>query len=365
MSAGRASRLPVIAVGLGAMVALVAGVWSGLGRLAVDLPGAARATAFPHGALMVSGFAGTVIGLERAVASGRGVAFAGPAASVAGAVLLVAGAHEAAAACFALAGAVLAATMLHFWRLQPAPPALVIASGAAAWAAGCLYWLASGRVHDAVPWWMAFLALTIAGERLELTRFRRQPLAPLVAGIMLLAGGLLAMPASPEVGARVVGGALALIGAWLAWTDTARLTVRRGGLATYAGAALLASYVSLVAGGAMLAADGWHPGTTVYDSALHLFFVGFVMGAIFAHAPIILPAITGLTLRITAITPTALVLLYVSLAVRVAGNAATDHSLRQAGGSLHGIAFLLFVVGLLVAAVRGRRAAPATSGRPS
>lgn len=360
-----AARLPVVLVGIGALAALVAGVWSGLGRLAVDLPGTARATAFPHGALMVSGFAGTVIGLERAVASGRRATFAGPLASVAGATLLVAGAHEAAAVAFAVAGGALASTMLGFWRLQPAPPALVIASGAAAWAAGSLHWLASGRVHDAVPWWMAFLALTIAGERLELTRFRRQPLAPLIAGIAALAAGLALMPASSEVGARVVGGALALIGAWLAWTDTARLTVRRGGLATYAGAALLASYVSLVAGGALLAVEGWRPGTTGYDSGLHLFFVGFVMGAIYAHAPIILPAITGLTLRLTALTPLALVLLYVSLGVRIAGNTMTDHAWRQAGGSLHGIAFLVFALGLAVAAARGRRAAPTASGSAS
>ena len=58
-------RLPLLAMG---MIALLTGLWAGLLRLGWDLP-LLRPT-FPalHGPLMVSGFLGTLIGLERAVA---------------------------------------------------------------------------------------------------------------------------------------------------------------------------------------------------------------------------------------------------------------------------------------------------------
>lgn len=63
---GLAVRLPLLALG---MLALVAGVAGGLARLGGHalLPGAAAAW---HGPLMVGAFFGTVIALERAVALG-------------------------------------------------------------------------------------------------------------------------------------------------------------------------------------------------------------------------------------------------------------------------------------------------------
>jgi len=346
-------RLPLAAIGVTAVAALVIGVVAGLARLAVDVPGGSRAIGLYHGALMVSGFAGTVIGLERAAAAGHPVALMGPAASAVGALALVLGAEEVAASAFLVAAVVLAVTLLRFWRLQPAPPLLVIALGAACWAGASLRWLAGGAAVEVVPWWIAFLALTIAGERLELTRFRRQPLLPFAVASVALVAGLAVTLFDRAAGARLIGAALLLTGAWLAWTDTARVTVRRGGLATYTGATLLACYVSLILAGVwLLAAPA--PGTAAYDSALHLFFIGFVMGAIFAHGPIILPALTGLSIRLTALTPVAVTLLYASLALRVAGNAAGEHTWRQAAGSVHAIAFALFALGLVAGVLRAR-----------
>jgi hypothetical protein len=42
--------------------------------------------------------------------------------------------------------------------------------GAVAWLAGNLLWLSGWLVAQIVLWWVAFLILTIAGERLELGR---------------------------------------------------------------------------------------------------------------------------------------------------------------------------------------------------
>jgi len=83
-------RLPLLALGF---VALFAGIIAGLARLVPLQIDHASELAAVHGPLMVCGFLGTVIGLERAVALSRVWAFAGPLATALGGVLLVAGAH--------------------------------------------------------------------------------------------------------------------------------------------------------------------------------------------------------------------------------------------------------------------------------
>jgi len=80
-------RVPLMALGMLALLSALAG---GLARLGWPLPVSAPLVAF-HGPLMVAGFLGTVIGLERAVALGRSWAYGGPIASGLGALALAAG----------------------------------------------------------------------------------------------------------------------------------------------------------------------------------------------------------------------------------------------------------------------------------
>ena len=61
-------RLAFLALGA---LALIAGLYGALGRLGWTLP-AGDSLAALHGPLMISGLFGTLIGLERAVALGRG-----------------------------------------------------------------------------------------------------------------------------------------------------------------------------------------------------------------------------------------------------------------------------------------------------
>src|SRR5215475_2823564 len=85
---GRWLRLVPLAIGASAMAV---GVWTGLARLGVGLPGGVPASADLHGAFMVSGFLGTLISLERAVALRRGWPYAAPVFSSMGALALLAG----------------------------------------------------------------------------------------------------------------------------------------------------------------------------------------------------------------------------------------------------------------------------------
>ena len=65
-------RLPLLLLGA---LGLGAGLWAGLARLGVGSP---LVTPLAHGPLMVSGFLGTVISLERAVAARKQWAYLGP-----------------------------------------------------------------------------------------------------------------------------------------------------------------------------------------------------------------------------------------------------------------------------------------------
>ncbi len=70
-----AARVPLLILGF---VGLVVGAGAGLARLGYVVPDLAAAAAALHGPLMICGFFGVVIALERAVAIGRLWAYAGP-----------------------------------------------------------------------------------------------------------------------------------------------------------------------------------------------------------------------------------------------------------------------------------------------
>ena len=74
-------RIIPLAVAVGS---LITGLWVGLARLGVAVPSGADTLAEFHGALMISGFLGTLISLERSVAIGRWWAYTAPALSATG-----------------------------------------------------------------------------------------------------------------------------------------------------------------------------------------------------------------------------------------------------------------------------------------
>ena len=78
-------RLPLLALGFVSLVFCIAG---GLARLAPSMDVWPPAVAL-HGALMVCGFFGTVIALERAVALGRLWAYAAPLSAGLGGILVL------------------------------------------------------------------------------------------------------------------------------------------------------------------------------------------------------------------------------------------------------------------------------------
>jgi hypothetical protein len=331
-------RLPLLVLGF---AALAFGVAGGLVRLGADIPATVGAIGL-HGALMVSGFLGTVIGLERAVALGQRWAYGAPLASGVGGVCLIAGLVDSGFPLLAFAAVLLVGASAAAFARQRSLEMATLLAGAVAWLAG------NGLLfvgEPAVPWWIAFFALTIGGERLELSRYlKRGPFAR--GAFMVLAAALFVAPLSP----RLLGLVLVLLALWLLVFDLARVTVRQTGLPRYIAVCLLSGYAWLALGGALLAA------AYAYDAALHAIFVGFVFSMVFGHAPVILPAVLRVPLPYRSVLHAPLILLHASLAARVLGSLIGDSAVLRLGawGNAAAIALFIAISASLVLANRRR-----------
>jgi hypothetical protein len=345
-------RVPLLVLGF---AALVVGTGAGLSRLGVAVPDIAATAASLHGPLMIGGFFGVVIALERAVAVGRGWPYVAPLLAGLGGIAAIAGSATAAAALMLAASLVLVAASADILRRQPALFTFTIAAGAACWAIGNLLWLLGAPVHGVVGWWLAFPVLTIAGERLELTRFLPPSPAASRAFVLILAAFGLALAASTQTwGRSLFAASLVALAAWLAKQDIARRTVRGKGLTRFIAVCLLSGYLWLAIGGVVaLAAGGFVPGTRAYDASLHAVALGFVFSMVFGHAPVIVPSVVRAAVAYHPSFYLPLALLHVSLALRI-GGAMSGPEWRAAGGVLNAIALAAFVVGTLVAVGRGK-----------
>lgn len=358
------ARLPILLLG---MLSLFGGVLAGLARLAWDVPVVAAAAAGGHGALMISAFFGTVISLERAVALGRRWAYLAPAAAGAGGVALLAGAPLALAQLLAVAAAiVMVAASVQVLRRLVAPFTIVLAIGALCWLVGNLAWLGAGTVIVAVPWWLAFLVLTIAGERLELSRFLPTPLAAqrvfyVIVGTVLT-GALLSFW-QDGIGLILFAAGLLALAIWLLRFDIAWRNARRDGLPRFIAICLLSGYVWLVFAGLLGLAGGFEAGHSLRDSTLHAVGLGFVFSMVFGHAPIIFPAVARVKIPYHPAFYLPLFVLHASLVLRVAGGLNGEFALRREGGLANACALLLFIATMLVSVWRGRAAKPVRRGK--
>jgi hypothetical protein len=273
-----------------------------------------------------------VISLERAVALGRPWAYATPLCAGLSGIVLLAGFGIAGMALMALAAALFFLSNIVVLQRQRSLETATLLAGAAAWLAGNLM-VFYGQA--AVPWWIAFFALTIGAERLELSRYLKRPPAVRIA-FMVLAAAILVLPPFPAA----LGAALVLLALWLSAFDLARVTVRQSGLPRYVAACLLAGYFWLAVGGALMAFS------LAYDAALHAIFVGFVFSMVFGHAPVILPAVLRARFPYRAFLYVPLALLHASLAVRVALS-------TEAGAWGNAAAVALFIVTGALICIKG------------
>ena len=348
-------RIPLLIVGF---VCLASGISGGLLRAGIGWLPAPEAAPGLHGVLMVSGFFGTVISLERAVALAKLWAYGAPLAAGLGGLALLAGMPGLGFALMVMGALVLVAANAEIVRRQPSPEAATLGAAAACWLIGNVALLLGQPVPVAVPWWIAFFVLTIGGERLELSRYAPRPRAARYAFVAIVGAiALAALGAAIHASSawRVQGAALVVLAAWLWRYDIARITVRQQGLPRYIAICILSGYLWLAACGATLVVGGAMHAGALYDLALHALMLGFVFAMVFGHAPVILPAILRVAIPYAAWLYLPLALLHASLALRVAGDLTGHLAPRALGAVGNAIAIALFIVTAAALALRGKR----------
>lgn len=338
-------RTPRALLMLPAGLALLAGLDAAL--ILLDVPAPVRTERLPeiHGMLLVLGFVGTVVALERAVALRRWYGYLAPAALGVGGVLLLSPAPLTAGRIALLIGTIsMTLNYVPLWRRQHDEAVAVQALGAVTATGAAALWLGGVDVATLLPWLAGFPVLTIAGERLELARIAMGPRAGAVlAG--LGSATLAAIAASllwPGVGTPLLGAALLALTCWLAGHDVARRTIGSTGAVRFSAAAMLAGYVWLGLAGAvwLLGVPDHRP---AYDTVIHAVFLGFTMSMILAHAPTILPAVLRRPLPYHPAMWVPLLLLHAGLVVRVwLGDGLGVDAAWRIGGVLNVVALLLF-----------------------
>lgn len=328
-----------------AMFGLLLGILTGWLRLGWNLP--LSIAAGEHGLLMVGGFLGTLISLERAVVVQSRWALLVPLVQGLGVPLLLLGQFTLAIWLF-MAGALGMAIIIYSFLIRFREPFYyLLFAGSLALLIGHIFLLRTHFYPTAVPWWMAFLLLTITAERLELSRF--VPLKSYQRLLLWLALGLFGVGVAQPFhgfGQSVTGMGMVFVGTWLLCFDMARRLLFRTGQHRYMGSLLAVGYGWLIFSGLLLALPVTFP--FVYDAILHSFFTGFVFSMIFAHGPVILPGV--LSLRGNFYRPILYVgslLQSVGLLIRIGGDVTSNPAWRLAGGIVQGIAILFFIGGLV------------------
>lgn len=332
--------LPLVILGL------LTGILAGWIRIGWNFPMAG--TMGEHGAYMVGGFLGTLICLERTVNYPNRLALLVPAVNSLSIVFLLAG-YSLIAYFFLLAGGIgLTIVYLNLYAKHKNFYLLLLLSGALCYVIGNALLIKSSFYPPTVMWWIAFLFLTIAGERLEFSRFLNisgTKQTVLVILLLLFVAGIV----SPfhSIGGYILAFSMIGCSVWLLKYDMAKHSLKKPGQTFYNGVLLITAYIWLGITGLFMAYGSYFG--LLYDAALHTFFLGFVFSMIFAHAPMILPAV--LRLKANLFSPSLyiwFVFLQATLLLRISGVFFATAPYKQLAGLLNGIAIIGFFVNMAV-----------------
>lgn len=344
----RLGRIVLLALG---MASLFAGMWGGLTRLPLNLPLPADNANWItfHGPLMICGFLGTVISLERAVGLGSWWTYLAPVLTGGGAAILLAGqlGHPP-LLMITMGSLVFTFVSVRIFQLQRAPHNFLIGVAALAWLAGNVFWVLDHPIDRVLPWYIAFLCLVIVGERLDLSRFQRTTpwaMPALFMVLTILGVGVAGSTIRQEAGLRLMGSGLFLTSLWLGRFDIARRNLRQPELPRFMAISLLSGYVWLAFSGIIFLVFAPSQSGMLYDAALHSFFLGFIFSMIMGHAPIIFPVVLAMRpIPMCNRFYIHLALLHGSLVLRFMSDLTGWGEGRQFGGVLNAIAVAVFLI---------------------
>ena len=374
MALPRSRMVLLIGAGLAALLGLVAA----LIRSDLIHPSGRVPLADLHGGLMVYGFLGAAIGLERAVAYRSGGSskpswgFFAPALGLLGSLLCLLSLMVSSPAVapawvrvelfggipWTLSMLVLTAMYLAIWRRQPSAEVLIQVLGSLVGLVGAAAWVAGLDASVLAPTWLFFLVLTIVGERVELARavFSDIRLESGILGLSLLTVLMLPVQAmAPSVGYPLLGLSLGLLLLVMASHDVAKGTFRHGGLPGFMGTCMLSAYAWGLLAALIWMAAPLDSSTYWGDMALHALAVGFIMTMVIAHVCMIVPSVIRRPLPFHPLLWGAWALIQVGLLIRLLGAIRLYTPLWKAGNLLNVLGILSMMLTVVYLAARGKQ----------
>ena len=337
-------------------ISLIIGLGAGLALLGLTVPRLFDAKAIEHGPLMIFGFIAGAIVMERTVATKTWWAWAAPAFHTLGVVLLISGApRQLTAVAFCMSFATLSACYVLIYHRQSTLEVVIQAAGTIGILSSVVQWAIAGDFEPAMPLAAVFVVATIIGERVELARLK---IAQSSADVLLTALCLALVAASlvfilaPDLGLVVVGALFLIIALAAVRVDVAINLVCSRGLPRFSAACMLAAYGWLAVTGILWMSSQFLPGELVYDAAVHAVFIGFTLSMIFAHAPVILPAVVHRALPYHSVLYVPVAAVHMGLIVRIVSDTQNFVPGHQLGGVINVVGVLGFLLTAVVLAVK-------------
>jgi hypothetical protein len=343
----KAERLPLIIL---ALLSLLSGFWMGLVRIGFNLP--TLSAIAHHGAIMVGGFLGTLISLEKIIPLKNRILYGIPACSGLSVVFFYFDLPFTAILLLLIASIALSVIFLWYYLQQPSIVYAFMLAGGICWALGNLLLLLKQFYPLAYPWWMCFALFIIAAERLELMKFlpvaKKQKLLFAFLISLIVVGVALSFHG---VGRMISGAAIAGAAIWLMRFDLIGVTINKKGLTQFVAISLAMAYAALLLSGVLFL--GINSQLLGYDIVVHSFFIGFVFSMIFAHGPIILPGVLGITTKpFNKTLYFWLLLLHASWILRVVMDLQLKFEWRRLSGLMSAVAIVGYFITMAILTIR-------------
>lgn len=344
---------------LSGFACLLAGVFAGLAKAHLSLFSGIPVGWISHHALFwINGFFGTLIALERATAYRKAWAFLTPITAALGAFFLL---FNLPVRIPILLFAATAAGLLWMY-LETLPLArhfghLLQTLGAGCWLSGLLLFILKPEHPFLFSFWMLFLVLTILGEREEALRLR--PVSPalrrlgrfsILFSLLSAFGGILGFSVFP-----IFSLTLMISSATYGWLELSLHRFARTPFARYQTTLLSAAYFWLTLAGLSGLFGPFEVGSLLWDFFLHAVFLGFVFSMVFAHAPLLFPALTGKPFLFSKTLWVPVILFHGSLLFRASADIFGAPFLRSYGAAGNAGAILLFFVFFALGRLREKR----------
>lgn len=335
------------------LVSLIIGVLAGLFRMGWIIP--LGPVAGEHGALMVGSFLGTLICLERIVALKKNGLYVVPVLSGSSLIFFLMDQPLIAFILLTVGSLGLIYIYVDLINRFKEYYFYIMMIGGICWAVGNIIMIINPFYPASAPWWIAFILLTVFGERLELSKFLPQTKRKKQTMIVAIAIFMIGLVVPYHTGGNYISGVgIIAMALWLLKYDIARKSVKSHGMHRFTGSLLLAGYFWMIVCGVLLIYD--FGSLFHYDAMLHAFFLGFTFSMIFAHAPIIFPGVAGLTIRpFHGSLYVWAILLQITLALRLIFDLLNSSGMRKVFGMANGIIILFFFVNLAILIVSQQR----------